>query len=157
TRATRVPPPGLGSRSWCGRWRTAAGASTSGAPTAGPCRTCPAPRWPRSGPPMLTDAAVERILDRIPTLTVGVLGDLFLDRYLDIDAALTEPSIETGLDAYQVVQVRSYPGAAGTGINKFGVLGVGRVCPVGLIADGGVGYERASDMDTAASGVAPGG
>ena len=32
-----------------------------------------------------------------------MLGDLFLDRYLDIDAALTEPSIETGLDAYQVV------------------------------------------------------
>ena len=59
----------------------------------------------------LTDEVVETILKRLPNLTVGVLGDLFLDRYLDIDAALTEPSIETGLDAYQVTCVRSYPGA----------------------------------------------
>ena len=66
---------------------------------------------------MLTDAALEHILGRIPSLTIGVLGDLFLDRYLDLDAALTEPSVETGLDAYQVVKVRSYPGAAGTVIN----------------------------------------
>ena len=35
---------------------------------------------------MLTDDRVEFILGRIPSLTIGVLGDLFLDRYLDIDA-----------------------------------------------------------------------
>ncbi len=64
-------------------------------------------------PDPLTGDLVEHILGRIPSLTIGVLGDLFLDRYLDIDAALTEPSIETGLDAYQVVRVRSVPGAAG--------------------------------------------
>src|SRR5207248_10256206 len=64
----------------------------------------------------------EQILEHIPNLTVGVLGDLFLDRYLDIDAALTERSIETGLDAYQVVRVRSYPGAAGTVINNLATL-----------------------------------
>src|SRR5262249_39345870 len=60
---------------------------------------------------MLTDALIEQILTRLPSLTIGVLGDLFLDRYLDIDAGLTEKSIETGLDAYQVTQVRSLPGA----------------------------------------------
>ena len=37
---------------------------------------------------MLTDAGLERILARIPSLTVGVLGDLFLDRYLDLDAGV---------------------------------------------------------------------
>ena len=52
---------------------------------------------------MLSDASLKRILERLPDLTIGVLGDLFLDRYLEIDAALTEPSLETGLDAYQVV------------------------------------------------------
>ena len=55
---------------------------------------------------MLTTERIEQVLDRLPGLTVGVLGDLFLDRYLDIDDNLTEPSIETGLDAYQVVRVR---------------------------------------------------
>src|SRR5947209_9737816 len=90
---------------------------------------------------MLTYPSLERILDRLPRLTIGVLGDLFLDRYLDIDDALTEPSIETGLDAYQVVRVRSYPGAAGTIINNLVALGVGRVVPVAVIGDDGEGYD----------------
>jgi bifunctional ADP-heptose synthase (sugar kinase/adenylyltransferase) len=90
---------------------------------------------------MLTEARVEHILARIPSLTVGVVGDLFLDRYLDIDAALTEPSIETGLDAYQVTRVRSYPGAAGTVINNLAALGVKRVCAVSVIGDDGEGHE----------------
>jgi bifunctional ADP-heptose synthase (sugar kinase/adenylyltransferase) len=81
------------------------------------------------------------VLARAPSLTVGVLGDLFLDRHLDIDAKLTEPSLETGLDAYQVVKVRSVPGAAGTVINNLVALGVGRVCPIAIIGDDGEGYE----------------
>jgi rfaE bifunctional protein kinase chain/domain len=90
---------------------------------------------------VLTAELIDRILECLPRLTIGVLGDLFLDRYLDIDAALTEPSIETGLDAYQVVGVRSYPGAAGTVINNLVALGVGRVVPIAIIGDDGEGYE----------------
>src|SRR5437588_1532213 len=90
---------------------------------------------------MLTDSLIETILTALPGKTVGVLGDLFLDRYLDLDASLTEPSIETGLDAYQVVRVRSYPGALGTVINNLAALGVGRIRPVALIGDDGEGYE----------------
>ena len=67
---------------------------------------------------MLTTELVERVLAAIPNRTVGVLGDLFLDRYLDIDPALDEPSVETGLTAYQVTRVRSYPGALGTVVNN---------------------------------------
>lgn len=90
---------------------------------------------------MLTDQRLDFILARIPRLTVGVLGDLFLDRYLEIDAALTEPSIETGLDAYQVTRVRSSPGAAGTVINNLVALGVGRVVPISVSGADGEGYE----------------
>jgi bifunctional ADP-heptose synthase (sugar kinase/adenylyltransferase) len=90
---------------------------------------------------LLRDDLVEQVLARAPSLTVAVLGDLFLDRYLDIDATLTEPSLETGLDAYQVVRVRSSPGAAGTVINNLVALGVGRVCPIAVIGDDGEGYE----------------
>src|SRR5882724_4468926 len=90
---------------------------------------------------MLTDETLERILHGIPELSMVVLGDLFLDRYLDIDAALTEPSIETGLDAYQVTQVRSYPGAAGTVVNNLVALGLGRICVAAVIGDDGEGYE----------------
>jgi rfaE bifunctional protein kinase chain/domain len=90
---------------------------------------------------MLDDASLEQILERLPSLTVGVLGDLFLDRYLDLDAARTEPSLETGLDAYQVVRVRACPGAAGTVVNNLVALGVGRVVPVAAVGEDGEGFE----------------
>jgi rfaE bifunctional protein kinase chain/domain len=89
----------------------------------------------------LSDHLIEQVLARTPSLTVGVLGDLFLDRYLDLDAKLTEPSLETGLDAYQVVKVRSVPGAAGTVINNLVALGVDRVYPIAVIGDDGEGHE----------------
>jgi bifunctional ADP-heptose synthase (sugar kinase/adenylyltransferase) len=82
-------------------------------------------------PIMLTRGTIEKILSSTPQRIVGVLGDLFLDRYLDIDPTLTEPSIETGLDAYQVVRVRSYPGAAGAG----------EIIPISMIGDDGEGHE----------------
>jgi bifunctional ADP-heptose synthase (sugar kinase/adenylyltransferase) len=95
---------------------------------------------------ILTDATLERILAGIPRLTVGVLGDLFLDRYLDIDAGLTEPSIETGLDAYQVVRVRNYPGAAGTVISNLAALGVGRIEPITVVGDDGEWYALSNAL-----------
>ena len=90
---------------------------------------------------MLTTELVEHVLATIPTRTVGVFGDLFLDRYLDIDPVLNELSVETGLTAYQVTRVRSYPGAAGTVMNNLAALGVGRIYPIACIGDDGEGYE----------------
>jgi rfaE bifunctional protein kinase chain/domain len=90
---------------------------------------------------MLTDASLEHILSRIPALRMGVLGDLFLDRYLEIDGSLTEPSLETGLDAYQVVRVRSQPGAAGTVVNNLVALGVCRVSVISVLGHDGEGFE----------------
>jgi rfaE bifunctional protein kinase chain/domain len=92
-------------------------------------------------PSLLSEEIVEHILSAIPRMTIGVLGDLFLDRYLDLDAGLTETSLETGLDAYQVVRVRAYPGAAGTVVNNLVALGVGRVLPFAVIGDDGEGHE----------------
>ena len=110
---------------------------------------------------MLTAELIERILSTIPQRTIGVLGDLFLDRYLDIEPALDEPSVETGKIAYQVVRVRSYPGAAGTVINNLAALGVGRICPIAFIGDDGEGYELRQALkllpavDPAASSPSP--
>jgi rfaE bifunctional protein kinase chain/domain len=90
---------------------------------------------------MLSDAALDSILRRSPQLSIGVLGDLFLDRYLDLDATLTEASLETGLDAYQVTGVRAQPGAAGTILNNLAALGVKRAPTIALVGDDGEGYE----------------
>src|SRR6516225_7550306 len=95
----------------------------------------------------LTGEFVEEVLGRLPALTIGVLGDLFLDRYLDIDATLTEPSIETGLDAYQVVRIRNSPGAAGTVINNLAALGVKRICAISLMGEDGEGDDLRRALD----------
>jgi len=90
---------------------------------------------------MLSDPLIDQILTALPARRIGVLGDLFLDRYLDLDASLTEPSVETGLDAYQVARVRSYPGALGTVINNLAALGVRTIRPIAFYGDDGEGYE----------------
>lgn len=99
-----------------------------------------------SSDPLKQDV-LEGILERLPSLCVAVVGDLFLDRYLDLDAALTEPSLETGLDAYQVVRVRAVPGATGTVINNLVALGVGRILAVAIVGDDGEGYELRRALD----------
>jgi rfaE bifunctional protein kinase chain/domain len=100
---------------------------------------------------MLTHDRLELILKQIPALTIGVLGDLFLDRYLDLDAALTEPSLETGLDAYQVTAVRASPGAAGTVINNLAAFGVGRIVPIAVIGEDGEGFELLRSLERLAN------
>lgn len=95
----------------------------------------------------LDSTTVNQILDGLPKLHLGVIGDLFLDRYFDLDASLTEPSLETGLDAYQVVRVRSYPGAAGTVVNNLVALGVGRVSVLSVIGDDGEGFELRRELE----------
>ena len=55
-------------------------------------------------------ARLQALLERCAQLTVLVVGDSFLDKYLHIDGALAEPSLETGLVAHQVVRVTCSPG-----------------------------------------------
>jgi hypothetical protein len=62
---------------------------------------------------MMSRDRLEQLLHTFPRLRIGLVGDLFLDRYLEIDAARREMSIETGLEAYQVTAVRNSPGALG--------------------------------------------
>lgn len=75
------------------------------------------------------------------SLSVAVLGDFCLDRYLEIDSNRKEISIETGLPVYNVSQVRSLPGGAGTIVNNLSALGVQKIYPVGLVGEDGEGYE----------------
>lgn len=90
---------------------------------------------------MITLERCQAILSAFPRLTIGLLGDLFLDRYLELQPGVEELSIETGLEAYQVQRVRNAPGALGTVINNLAALGVGRLQPVTVIGDDGHGYD----------------
>jgi len=83
---------------------------------------------------------LQSLLGRFPGVTVLVVGDFFLDKYLDIDPTLSEPSLETGLEAYQVTRVRRYAGAAGTVANNLRALGV-NVLALGVIGVDGEGDD----------------
>ncbi len=90
---------------------------------------------------MLTEQRLKALLDDFPTVKVALVGDFFLDKYLDCDRRLSEVSLETGLEAFQVVRVRCYPGAAGTVANNLRALEVGTVYAIGFTGDDGEGYE----------------
>jgi len=84
---------------------------------------------------------LDEILGAFGDLAIAVVGDFFLDKYLEIDPSLSEVSLETGLEARQVVAVRCYPGAAGTVVNNLAALGVGRLFPIGFTGADGEGFD----------------
>ena len=89
----------------------------------------------------MSPAHLQSLLSGFSDLSILVVGDFFLDKYLILDPALTETSIETGLDAYQVVERRCTPGAAGTVTSNLHALDVGTLHALGVIGDDGEGYE----------------
>jgi len=103
---------------------------------------------------MMERARLSDILAGFERSRVLVIGDYFVDKYLEIDRSLAEISLETGLVAHQVYAVRSSPGAAGTVVSNLRALGVG-VIALGVIGDDGEGYEllralKVSGVDTEA-------
>jgi rfaE bifunctional protein kinase chain/domain len=95
---------------------------------------------------MLSRSRLESLLLNFPNLTIGLVGDLFLDRYLDIEPGVEEISIETDLEAYQIASVRNSPGALGTVMNNLAALGVGRLVPVTVIGDDGQAYDLLKEL-----------
>ncbi len=89
----------------------------------------------------MTPERLREISRRVQALRLAVVGDFCLDRYLEIDPARAELSIETGLPVHNVVKVRAQPGAAGTILNNLVALGVGEIFPVGFCGEDGEGYE----------------
>jgi len=83
----------------------------------------------------------QEITDCYPALRIAVVGDYSCDRYLEIDPAKTEISIETGLPVHNVTTIRAQPGAAGTILINLVSLGIGELWPVGFCGEDGEGFE----------------
>ena len=100
---------------------------------------------------IMTPSRLQELIGLFPSRRIAVVGDFFLDKYLDTDPSLAETSVETGKRANQVVAVRCSPGAAGTVVNNLAALGLaalgtadlgeGRLFAVGAIGDDGEAYE----------------
>ena len=90
---------------------------------------------------MMDKTRLEALLDKLPGIKIAVVGDLFLDRWLFIDPQLDEPSLETGLPAWQVVRDKRSPGAGGTVLNNLSALGIGGLFAVSLLGEDGAGRD----------------
>lgn len=89
----------------------------------------------------MTPSRFQSLSKNYAKLRIAIVGDFCLDRYLEIDPAREEISIETGLPVHNVVNVRSQPGAAGTILNNLVALGIGRIYPIGFAGEDGEGME----------------
>jgi rfaE bifunctional protein kinase chain/domain len=94
----------------------------------------------------MDSARLQDLLNHFPGVTVLIVGDFFLDKYLDIDPRLSEPSLETGLEAYQITGVRRYPGGAGAVANNLRALDV-NVIALGVIGEDGEGDDLQRGLD----------
>ena len=82
---------------------------------------------------MMTSERFQEITRRYAALRIAVVGDYSCDRYLEIDPARTETSIETGLPVHNVTRVRAQPGASGTVLSNLAALGVGELWPLAFV------------------------
>src|SRR5580765_1449631 len=94
----------------------------------------------------LTLARLRRITSLYRSLRLAIIGDFCLDRYLEIDPAKKEISLETQLPVHNVTRVRSQPGGAGTILNNLVALGIGQIYPIGFYGEDGEGYELAREL-----------
>lgn len=94
---------------------------------------------------LMTSERLSEITKRFSERRIAVIGDFFLDKYLEFDPALAETSLETGKVANQVVSIRHSPGAAGTIVNNLVALGA-KTWAIGFTGDDGEGYELRQDL-----------
>lgn len=101
-------------------------------------------------PALIGDMQLQRLqslLNQFPGRRIAVLGDFFLDKYLEVEPGLAEPSLETGRVAHQVTGVRRSPGAAGTVVNNLAALGAGRLYAIGAVGDDGDAFDLAHGLE----------
>ena len=87
----------------------------------------------------------EEILSRFTQVKLAVLGDFFLDLYIQLDRALSELSLETHKEAFQAVDLRGQPGAAGVVVNNLSALGA-QTSAIGYTGKDGNGYTLRSAL-----------
>lgn len=95
---------------------------------------------------------LDELMNKASCARITVVGDFCLDKYLYIDPAKDEPSLETGLTAYQVIRKGRFPGGAGSVTNNLRAL-TARVSCIGVIGDDGEGWELVRELNRRGAGT----
>jgi rfaE bifunctional protein kinase chain/domain len=88
---------------------------------------------------------LEKILSSFPKVKIAVLGDFFLDLYISLERSLSELSLETNVEAFQAVDIKSLPGAAGVVTNNLIALGAS-TSAIAYTGDDGNGYVLRKEL-----------
>ncbi|MHB9033125.1 MAG: bifunctional heptose 7-phosphate kinase/heptose 1-phosphate adenyltransferase [Anaerolineae bacterium] len=89
---------------------------------------------------MMDTKRLNELLAGFKRQRILVIGDYFLDKYLQIQGDLGEVSLETGLTAYQVTAINTNPGAAGNVAANVRSLGL-EVAAITVLGGDGEGYD----------------
>jgi len=89
----------------------------------------------------MTPERLAQLVSNFPLRRIAVIGDFFLDKYLEVDHTLDEPSVETGLNANQVAAIRRFAGAAGTVVNNLAALGCQTLHAIGAVGNDGEAFD----------------
>ncbi|MDP7277305.1 MAG: PfkB family carbohydrate kinase [Planctomycetaceae bacterium] len=90
---------------------------------------------------MMTPQRLGELIGRFAECRIAVIGDFFLDKYLDTEPSLLEHSVETGQAAHQVTGIRTNAGVAGTVVNNLAALGTGQLLAIGAVGNDGEAWE----------------
>jgi bifunctional ADP-heptose synthase (sugar kinase/adenylyltransferase) len=81
------------------------------------------------------------LLQEIPKIRIGILGDFCLDVYLLLEPGASEASLETGLSTRPVRSQRYSLGGAGNVASNLQAMGVTNLCVFGVIGKDPFGEE----------------
>jgi len=88
---------------------------------------------------MIKNDRFDEIINKFSKTKVAVLGDFFLDLYIQLDRSLSEFSLETHKEAFQAIGLRGQPGAAGVVTNNLRAMGA-QTAAISFIGQDGNGY-----------------
>jgi rfaE bifunctional protein kinase chain/domain len=94
----------------------------------------------------MTKGRLQELLERFPSRRIAVIGDFFLDKYLDVDPGILEYSVESGKQAHQVAGIRHSPGAAGTVVQNLASLEAGTIHTIGIVGNDGEAFDLFQDL-----------
>ncbi len=84
-------------------------------------------------------------LKRVEDLTIIVIGDFCLDKYMYSDPLQDDISVESGMSAWQIYDKKMAAGVAGTITNNLRALGAKVKC-VGFAGNDGEGFEMKREL-----------
>ena len=101
----------------------------------------------------LTREQLDALLGRVPRARIGVIGDFCLDAYWNLDAGLSEVSVETGLSTRAVTRQRYSLGGASNVAANLAALGVSSILAFAVVGTDPFAAEllrllHAIDVDT---------